>query len=139
MVYSFLFILIFLNSYKLCKFHGWYWWISCKLYVYFYFNNLYCFRDWTKLFIPSISLISFILLNWHPAKLFMGDSGSTFLAAINISLICMSNDFLEAFNLLLILSPLLIDPFICIKKIFYRQNIFLPHSCIFIKDLISRA
>ena len=74
------------------------------------------------------SLIAFILLNWHPAKLFMGDSGSTFLAAINISLICMSNDFIEAFNLLLILSPLLIDPFICVlRRIFYRQNIFLPH------------
>ena len=74
------------------------------------------------------SLISFILLNWHPAKLFMGDSGSTFLAAINISLICISNNFTQAFNLLLILSPLLIDPFICIiRRFFYRQNIFLPH------------
>ena len=75
------------------------------------------------------SLISFIILNWHPAKLFMGDSGSTFLAAINLSLICLSNDFIQAFNLLLVLSPLLIDPFICvIRRFMNKQEIFLPHK-----------
>ena len=74
------------------------------------------------------TIISFILFNWHPAKLFMGDSGSTFLAAINISLICLSNNIIEAFNLLLVLSPLLIDPFICvIRRFSFGQNIFLPH------------
>ena len=33
------------------------------------------------------SLGAFIVWNWYPAKLFMGDIGSTFLATINIGLI----------------------------------------------------
>ena len=33
------------------------------------------------------SLLSFTIFNWQPAKLFMGDIGSTFLAAMNIGLI----------------------------------------------------
>ncbi|MBO8242376.1 glycosyl transferase family 4 [Prochlorococcus marinus XMU1410] len=75
------------------------------------------------------SIFAFILFNWHPAKIFMGDVGSTFLAAINISLICLSDNFIEAFNLLLILSPLIIDPIVCIlRRFFYQQNIFKPHK-----------
>ena len=74
------------------------------------------------------SLASFILWNWYPAKLFMGDIGSTFLAAINIGIISQSNNYIEAFGLLLILGPCLVDPFICVIRRFLNgENIFKPH------------
>ncbi len=74
------------------------------------------------------SLLSFTIFNWQPAKLFMGDIGSTFLAAINIAIIIQSNDLIEALGLLLILTPLLIDPFVCIiRRYFYSENIFKAH------------
>ena len=75
------------------------------------------------------SLAAFILWNWSPAKVFMGDTGSTFLAAINLGLISMANDFSEAFGLILLLTPCLIDPLSCvIRRFSHNQNIFKPHK-----------
>jgi len=75
------------------------------------------------------SLLSFTIYNWHPAKLFMGDIGSTFLAAINIGLILQSRNLIEALGLLLIITPFLIDPFFClIRRYIYGQNIFKAHK-----------
>ena len=56
------------------------------------------------------SLMAFIIWNWNPAKIFMGDTGSTFLAAINIGLISLSNNLSDAIGLTLILTPFL---FVC--------------------------
>ncbi len=75
------------------------------------------------------SLAAFLTWNWHPAKIFMGDTGSTFLAAINIGLISLTNNFSDALGLTLILTPILIDPFVCvIRRYFHNQNIFKAHS-----------
>ena len=74
------------------------------------------------------SLLSFIMLNWHPAKLFMGDTGSTFLAGINIGLITQASTIIEALGLFLILTPFIIDPFVClIRRYLNGQNIFTAH------------
>jgi len=74
------------------------------------------------------SLLMFIFWNWNPAKIFMGDTGSTFLAAINIGLISMSNNLSEAFGLILIITPYLVDPFVCVlRRYLYNQNIFKAH------------
>ncbi len=74
------------------------------------------------------SLAAFITWNWHPAKIFMGDTGSTFLAAVNIGLISLSNNLSDAIGLTLILTPCLIDPFVCIlRRYFHKQNIFEAH------------
>ena len=74
------------------------------------------------------SLAAFITWNWQPAKIFMGDTGSTFLAAINIGLISLSNNLSDAIGLTLILTPCLIDPFVCvIRRYFNNQNIFEAH------------
>ena len=75
------------------------------------------------------SLAAFITWNWQPAKIFMGDTGSTFLAAINIGLISLSNNLSDAIGLTLVLTPCLIDPFVCvIRRYFDNQNIFEAHS-----------
>ena len=74
------------------------------------------------------SLAAFITWNWHPAKIFMGDTGSTFLAAVNIGLISLSNNLSDAIGLALILSPCLIDPFVCVlRRYHHNQNIFEAH------------
>ena len=76
-----------------------------------------------------ITLLTFIFWNWYPAKIFMGDVGSTFLSAINIGLILQSNNYLEALSLLMVLGPCLIDPFVCvIRRFFYGEDIFSPHK-----------
>ena len=81
------------------------------------------------------SLASFIVWNWHPAKIFMGDIGSTYIAAINIGIISQSNNYIQALGLLLVLGPCLIDPFTCvIRRFFHGENIFTHTDCIFIKD-----
>ena len=86
------------------------------------------------------SLAAFIVWNWHPAKLFMGDIGSTFLAAINIGLILQSNNFIQAIGLLLVLGPCLIDPFTCvIRRFFYGENIFSAHSEHFYQQKIRKG
>ena len=75
------------------------------------------------------SLAAFLTWNWHPAKIFMGDTGSTFLAAINIGLISLSNNFSDALGLTLILTPSLIDPFVCVlRRYLHNQNIFEAHN-----------
>ncbi len=75
------------------------------------------------------SLAAFLTWNWHPAKIFMGDTGSTFLAAINIGLISQSNNLSDALGLTLILTPSLIDPLVCIlRRYSHNQNIFEAHS-----------
>ena len=74
------------------------------------------------------SLAAFITWNWQPAKIFMGDTGSTFLAAINIGLISLSNNLSDVIGLTLILTPCLVDPFVCvIRRYFHNQNIFEAH------------
>ena len=74
------------------------------------------------------SLGSFLTWNWPPAKIFMGDTGSTFLAAINLGLISLSNNLSDAIGLTLILTPCLIDPFVCvIRRYLHNQNIFEAH------------
>tara|TARA_Y100001968_G_C19454442_1_gene771570 strand:- start:10519 stop:11475 length:957 start_codon:yes stop_codon:yes gene_type:complete len=75
------------------------------------------------------SLIAFLVWNWHPAKLFMGDVGSTFLGAIYVSCLLGATDLEEAIGLLLIASPILLDSLTCLlRRIYYKQNIFQAHN-----------
>lgn len=80
-------------------------------------------------------LLVFTLWNWAPAKVFMGDSGSTFLGAIFIGLIFNSNSFLNASKILIASFPLLGDASITvIRRFFNKENIFRPHK----KQLFQR-
>ena len=75
------------------------------------------------------SLIVFLLFNWCPAKIFMGDIGSTFLGAIYFMILINSSDFSEFIMHILIATPLLIDGLSCILIRFSKkQNIFIPHK-----------
>lgn len=75
------------------------------------------------------SILPFLIYNWHPAKIFMGDSGSTFLGAIAFGALVKSNNFLIGSSVIIILSPLFFDASICImRRLINGQNIFKPHK-----------
>ena len=74
------------------------------------------------------AIVPFLIYNWYPAKIFMGDVGSTFLGALFYGIIVNSGDAKIAIGLLIMISPLLVDPIICIFRRFSnRENIFRPH------------
>ena len=74
-------------------------------------------------------LLGFLILNWHPAKVFMGDSGSYFLGSIYCSCIFQSNSWNIFLALLLVGSPLYFDVMTCvIRRYFQKQNIFKAHN-----------
>ena len=74
------------------------------------------------------SLIGFLFFNWPPAKLFMGDSGSTYLGAIIVLGINSSSNFSQIISSILVISPLILDAFICVIRRFKnKENIFSPH------------
>tara|TARA_B100000242_G_C42793968_1_gene369380 strand:- start:98 stop:637 length:540 start_codon:yes stop_codon:yes gene_type:complete len=74
------------------------------------------------------SLLGFLILNWNPAKIFMGDTGSTFLGGVFFG-VQIQNNWNYSLSLLLISSPLLCDAIIClIRRLISKQNIFTAHK-----------
>ena len=75
------------------------------------------------------SLISFIFFNWEPAKVFMGDIGSTYIGGIILSALYTAPTLEESINILLINSPLLLDASTCLFfRIINKDNIFKAHK-----------
>ncbi len=75
------------------------------------------------------SVLGFLVLNWSPAKVFMGDTGSTYLGATYAGICLQANNYSQTFSFLLILSPVLFDALICLfRRLQARHNIFKPHS-----------
>ena len=75
------------------------------------------------------SLAGFLFCNWSPSRVFMGDVGSTFLGAVFSGLVFQASTYLEAFSLLLLASPLLLDALLCvIRRFLIGQPIFRAHK-----------
>jgi UDP-N-acetylmuramyl pentapeptide phosphotransferase/UDP-N-acetylglucosamine-1-phosphate transferase len=62
------------------------------------------------------ALLSFLAWNWSPARVFMGDVGSTFLGAVFAGTVLQQGTPLEALGLLLVGFPLLGDAFLCVLR-----------------------
>ena len=74
------------------------------------------------------SLLGFLFWNWSPAKVFMGDVGSTFLGAVFSLLVLQADSWAEAFSFLLVATPLLSDAFFCVfRRLIAGQRVFEPH------------
>lgn len=74
------------------------------------------------------SLVGFLFWNWSPARVFMGDVGSTFLGAIFSGMVLQASSWPQAFAYLLLATPLLGDAFTCvIRRLFAGQPIFQAH------------
>ena len=80
------------------------------------------------IYLPIVLSI-FLFYNWPPAKIFMGDAGSTFLGLLLFYVIFSNNELHSSIISLLTASALLMDSLICIiRRIYYKENIFSPHK-----------
>jgi Fuc2NAc and GlcNAc transferase len=74
------------------------------------------------------ALLGFLLWNWSPAKVFMGDVGSTFLGAVFAVLVLQASTWPEALALLLVATPLLGDACLCVpRRLLAGQRVFQAH------------
>jgi len=74
------------------------------------------------------ALLGFLLWNWSPAKVFMGDVGSTFLGSVFAGLVLQAPTWPEALGLLLVATPLLADACICVpRRLMAGQQVFQAH------------
>ena len=84
------------------------------------------------------ALLGFLTKNWSPAKVFMGDVGSTYLGAYYSCLLFQSQDFYEVLGLLMINGPLFLDASFCvIRRIINNQNPFKAHRLHLYQRLVS--
>ena len=75
------------------------------------------------------ALVGFLWWNWSPAKIFMGDVGSTFLGAcIAVVLLNTSNNYIHAWSAFTVILPLVTDTiYTIICRLFRKENIFQAH------------
>ena len=74
------------------------------------------------------ALLGFLVWNWSPAKIFMGDVGSTFLGAVFACLVLQAPSWPEALGLLLVATPLLSDACLCVpRRLLAGQHVFQAH------------
>ena len=74
------------------------------------------------------ALLGFLILNWSPASIFMGDVGSTFLGAVFAGLVLHSSSWTQALLHLLVLFPLLADAFLCvIRRLLAGHSVLSAH------------
>jgi Fuc2NAc and GlcNAc transferase len=76
----------------------------------------------------SGAILGFLIWNWSPAKVFMGDVGSTFIGAVYAAMIFQESSIQSAFNIFLLGFPLFADAFTCVvRRFFMGKNIFSAH------------
>jgi UDP-N-acetylmuramyl pentapeptide phosphotransferase/UDP-N-acetylglucosamine-1-phosphate transferase len=74
------------------------------------------------------ALLGFLLWNWSPAKVFMGDVGSTSLGAVFAGVVLQARSWPEALGLLLVATPLLTDACLCVpRRLLAGQPVFQAH------------
>ncbi len=74
------------------------------------------------------ALLGFLLWNWSPAKVFMGDVGSTFLGAVFAVLVLQASTWPVAIALFLVPTPLFVDASLCVlRRLLTGQPVFQAH------------
>lgn len=77
----------------------------------------------------SGAVFGFLIWNWSPAKVFMGDVGSTFIGAVFAGLAFQQPTNLEILSVLLLGFPLFGDSAMClIRRLLTGRNIFKAHK-----------
>lgn len=67
-------------------------------------------------------LIAFLIFNWHPAKIFMGDSGSLTLGFVIALLSILSMKYITPSSVLFIIAIPLLDTFVVMTRRIQRGN-----------------
>jgi Fuc2NAc and GlcNAc transferase len=85
--------------------------------------------DQPLLWLLVAALAGFLYWNWSPAKIFMGDVGSTFLgAAVALALLYPKSDLASAWSALAIVLPLVGDAIYTLsRRLLHGENIFQAH------------
>ncbi|MGK5094027.1 glycosyltransferase family 4 protein [Deltaproteobacteria bacterium TL4] len=75
------------------------------------------------------SLLGFLYWNWSPAKIFMGDTGSTFLGCVIMTaFLAYEGNTLQHWYALVITFPLTIDAvYTIVRRLLRHENIFQAH------------
>jgi UDP-N-acetylmuramyl pentapeptide phosphotransferase/UDP-N-acetylglucosamine-1-phosphate transferase len=74
------------------------------------------------------ALLGFLIWNWSPAKVFMGDVGSTFLGAVFVGVVFEQVSVQGALGLLLVATTLLADACLCVpRRLLAGQRVFQAH------------
>lgn len=84
-----------------------------------------------SLFLCSAFIFGFLVLNWMPARLFMGDVGSCFLGFLlaSLALITSQNELLNIWVWLILMSYFITDSTVTIiYRLFRKENIFQAHN-----------
>jgi Fuc2NAc and GlcNAc transferase len=81
------------------------------------------------LLLLMVALMGFLCWNWSPAKIFMGDVGSTVLGAVvAIALLNDAGDVVQNWSFLAITLPLVADAiYTLVRRSLRRENIFKAH------------
>lgn len=66
--------------------------------------------------ITIISLLAFLVLNWHPAKIFMGDSGSLFLGFIISIVSCLSLEYIHPIAIFYLTAIPIVDTLVVMVR-----------------------
>ena len=75
------------------------------------------------------SLLGFIIWNWNPAKIFLGDVGSITLGSIYFSIIINANNYEQSIIFFLVSLPLIADSFFTLLfRIIKGQKFTEPHK-----------
>ncbi|MDC3027423.1 hypothetical protein OA185_00280, partial [bacterium] len=87
------------------------------------------------------TLTGFLYFNWHPSKIFMGDTGSLYLGTFLVSLMFSSSSgVISNFRIILLCSPLFLDALICIlRNLINKRNIFKAHKSHLYQRLVSNG
>ncbi len=94
-----------------------------------YFNTQFIFV------IPC--LLVFLIFNWTPSKIFMGDSGSLFLGSLYVYILISANSIKDFVILFAILCPILLDVVSgVIRRYSHGYNIFKAHRTFLFQRLV---
>lgn len=75
------------------------------------------------------AILGFLFWNWDPARVFMGDIGSTFIGATFAGMVLQSNSGEDGLTILLIGFPLFGDSLFCLlRRLFNGEQVFNPHN-----------
>ena len=92
-----------------------------------------------QIFTALAGIIAFLRWNWDPSKIFMGDCGSNFLGALIFYCTLSKGEYIINFKTIFIILPIYIDCSYCIiRRFLNKENIFIAHKNIFIKDFIKK-
>ena len=113
--------------------------LLCSISIIFFISSSLILK--TNIYIPIIgSLFSFYFFNKFPAKVFMGDVGSTLLGTLIFSACMNAESYIQFTKLILIVSPILFDCSTCIiMRFLKKENIFKPHNLHLYQRLVKNG